>query len=66
MSYPRKHEFTRDFYGVTEITYAVWITDEGDVWKVHCMDCGIRLGTVNTGNESGAMELTRKHNEVIH
>ena len=44
----------------------VWFLDEGDVWLVQCMDCGIRIGTVNNGNEQGARRLTEDHNGRMH
>lgn len=39
----------------------VWIVDEEEVWRVWCADCGIRLGTVNAGNEDGAARFTYDH-----
>lgn len=44
----------------------VWFVDEGDAWKVMCMDCGIRVGTVNAGNEDGAYELAVRHDRILH
>ena len=44
----------------------IWFVDDGDQWKVMCMDCGIRLGTVNAGNEEGAVHLTSGHDERMH
>jgi hypothetical protein len=64
MSLPEKRTFER--YEDDPWPVEVWLVDEGDVWKVWCMDCGIRLGTVNEGNERGAIRLTEQHERALH
>lgn len=44
----------------------VWMIKADDVWTVHCMDCGFRLGTVNAGNERGARLLHGDHVRAFH
>lgn len=71
MSQPERREFdvTPDYLReVTDrtITTSIWLIDEGDVWRIMCMDCGVRLGTVNADNVEGARRLRRKHDEVLH
>ena len=44
----------------------VWMVQADDVWTVHCMDCGFRLGTVNAGNERGALRLHEDHEYGSH
>ncbi len=43
-----------------------WIVDDESAWLVQCMDCGTRIGTVNVGNEQGAVRLTTDHNKTLH
>lgn len=44
----------------------VWLVEDDDLWYVRCMDCGTRIGTVNAGNERGAVRLTQQHNKTLH
>lgn len=66
MKIPQRREFRRSYEGVNTPPYEVWIVDDGDVWTVHCMDCGTRLGTVNAGNEDGTIRLTEDHRKRLH
>lgn len=63
MKFPERRQFTR--YEAAPLV-DVWMVDEGDVWSIHCMDCGTRIGTVNAGNESGSASLTIKHRKTLH
>lgn len=44
----------------------VWLVDDIEVWKIWCTDCGYRVGTVNAGNEYGAIRLHEDHRKTIH
>lgn len=64
MKIPERREMLR--LGFDNWTRTVWLADEGDVWKIHCMDCAVRIGTVNAGNTEGAIKLTDRHDEALH
>lgn len=63
MIVPTRHEFP--LYEGGRLV-EVWLVVDDDLWYVHCMDCGTRIGTVNAGNESGALRLDAKHQDVLH
>lgn len=63
MIIPTRHELA--LYEGGPVT-DVWLVVDDDVWLIHCMDCGTRLGTVNAGNEYGAVSLTKVHRGTLH
>lgn len=71
MKYPERREFDvtpeefRKEIGHS-IMREVWLVDEGDVWRIWCMDCGTRIGTVNADNVSGASRLKNDHDKILH
>ncbi len=71
MGLPERREFdvTPDYLREVSdrtITTVLWLVDEGDVWRIICMDCGARLGTVNAGNVEGACRLRNRHDQALH
>lgn len=64
MIVPKRHDFAT--YEDSPYTVEVWLVVDSDVWYIHCMDCGTHTGTVNAGNERGAIRLTEDHNKALH
>lgn len=66
--HPERYELQRHPDSDSRFTQSIetWLIKDDDVWSVHCMDCGIKLGVVNAGNERDAVYLTDRHQRDFH
>lgn len=71
MTFPQRYtteSYTVEVDGKSYVIPGVelWLVQDDDVWYVWCMDCGIKLGSVDAGDEADAYRCSRNHRNRMH